>query len=153
MIGKTDLIQCNKKSVSTFTINGESFSKKRFAFLLQLVFLKWNILEIYLGSKYRSTMMTLNSCTDTRQITVARILASIWFYLFHFGKWWVLKQMDCALWCEIALLSATFAFSRKCNAVCGRDIIIPRQRDACYAMILFYQNWFFDSNSSFLLLR
>ena len=36
-IDKTDLIQYNKKSISTLTINGESFSQKRFAFLLRLV--------------------------------------------------------------------------------------------------------------------
>ena len=74
------------------------------------------------------------------------ILAGIWFYLFYFGKWWVLKQMDCAFWCEISLLSASFTFSRKCNAVCWRDIIIPRQRDTGYGMILFYQYWCFESN-------
>ena len=148
-----DLLQYNKK------INFDVYNKRRIIFLEEISFLcAINVFskcfEIkysrnLLGLKYDLTMVTFNSCADTRQISDASNSRRYLVLLVTFGKWWVLKHMDCVFWCEIALLSVSFAFSRKCHAVCLRYTIIPRQRDTGYAIILFYQNWFFDSNSWF----
>ena len=135
MVGKTDIIQYNKK------INFDVHNKRRIILLKEIcfpsaisVFFKSFRIKYYRnlsGSKYDSFMVTFNLCRLLIRVRSRppRILAGIWFYLFHFEKWWVLKQMECVFWCEIALLFASFAFCRKCNAVCWRDIIIPRQRE------------------------
>ena len=100
-----------------------------------------------LGSKYDSTMVTFNSCTVRLRSWPPQILAGIWFYLFHFRKWRVLVQKDNVFWCEIALLSASFACSCKSNAVCWRDILsfhdsaIPATQRS-YIFIK-YQHWLY----------
>ena len=75
MIGKTDLIQHNKK------INFDDRNKRRIILLEEICFpsaisgffkcfqIKYS--RNLFGSKYDSSMVTLNSCTDLRQISAA----------------------------------------------------------------------------------
>ena len=122
MIGKTDLIQYNKK------INFDVQSKLRVILFEETCFPSAiSVFSEYfqvkcsrnlLGSKYDLTTMTFNSCTDTRQISAAPNSRRYLIVLVPFWKMMSLKQTDCVFWCEIALLSVSFAFSRKSNAVC-----------------------------------
>ena len=75
MIGKTDLIQYNKK------INFDDRNKRRIILLEEICFpsavrafskcFQIKYFRNLFGSKYDSSMVTLNSCTDTRQISAA----------------------------------------------------------------------------------
>ena len=115
---------------------GESFFWKKFAFLQQLIFfsecfqLKYS--RNLLGSKYDLIMVTFSSWLIHVSSQSLQILTSIWFYFLENDQFW--NKMYCVFWCKIALLSASFVFSRKSNMVCWRDIIIPRQRDTVYAI-------------------
>ena len=64
-----------KKLISTFTINGKSFFRRDLLFLFAIyVFSKCFEIKYSRnlpGSKYDSTMVTFNLCTDTRQISAA----------------------------------------------------------------------------------
>ena len=62
-------------------------------------------------------MVTFNSCTDTCQVSSFPNSRRYLILLVPFWKMMVLKQMDCVCWCKIALLSASFAFFRECNAL------------------------------------
>ena len=73
MIGKTDPIQYNKKSISTLTAYGDLESHSLpsaisvfFGMFLIKMFSKFIRVE-----KYDLTMVTFNSWTDTRQISAA----------------------------------------------------------------------------------
>ena len=63
-------------------------------------------------------MMIFNSCTDTRQISAALNSRRYLIVLVPFWTMMGFEQMDCVFWSEIALLSVSFALSRKSNAVC-----------------------------------
>ena len=75
MIGKTDLLQYNKK------INFDDHNKRRIILLEEISFpsticvfskcfqIKYS--RNLFGSKYDSSMVTFNSCTDMRQISAA----------------------------------------------------------------------------------
>ena len=75
VIGKTDQIQCYKK------INFDVYNKRRIILVEEIwfpsaisVFSKCFQIKYsrnLFGSKYDSSMMTFNSCTDTRQISAA----------------------------------------------------------------------------------
>ena len=118
------------------------------------VFSKWFEIkhsQNLLGSKYDSITVTFNSCTDMRQISAAPnsrryliLLIPLWKMLSFETNWLRFLVRNRAAFCLIRILP-----QMQCGMVCWRDTIVPRQRDSGYAMILFYENWFFDSNSSF----
>ena len=117
MIGKTDLIQHNKK------INFDVQNKRRVILLEEICFpsaisvssecFQAKYSRNLLGAKYDSSMVTFNSCTDTRQISAAPNSRRYLILLAPFWKMMSYETFGLRFLCEIALLSASFAFSRK----------------------------------------
>ena len=50
----------------------------------------WNVL----GLKYDLTMMTFKLIHELKHFRsrLPQTFTSMWFFLFHFGKWWILRQ-------------------------------------------------------------
>ena len=115
MIGKTDLIQYNKK------INFDVHNKRRIILLEEICFpyainvfskcfeIKYS--RNLLGSKYNSTMVTFNSCTDTRQISAAPnsrrypvVLVPFWKMMSFETNGLCFLVRNCAAFCVICIL-------------------------------------------------
>ena len=122
VIGKTDLIQYNKK------INFDVHNKRRIIPLEEICFpfaisVFSKCFEIkhsrnLLRSKYDSTMVAYNSCTDMRQISAAPnsrryliLLVSLWKMMSFETNGLRFLVRNCAAFYLIRIL-------RKCNAVC-----------------------------------
>ena len=122
VIGKTDLMQYNKK------INFDVHNKPRIILLKESclpfaisVFSKCFQIKHsrnLLGSKYNSTMVTFNSCTDMCQIAATPNSLRYLILLVPLWKMMSFETNGLRFLVEIVLLSASFAFSHKCNAVC-----------------------------------
>ena len=115
MIGKTDQIQYNKKS------NFDDHNKRRIILLEEICFpsaisvfskcfqIKYS--RNLFGSKYDSSMMTFNSCTDTRQISSAPnfcrnliLLVSFWKKISFETNGLRFLVRNCATFCLICIL-------------------------------------------------
>ena len=115
MIGKTDLIQYNKK------INFDDHNKRRIILLEEICFP--SVISVFskcfqikysrnlFGSKYDSSMVIFNSCTDTHQISAAPnsrryliLLVSFWKMMSFETNGLRFLVRNCAAFCLIRIL-------------------------------------------------
>ena len=144
VIGKTDLIQYNKK------INFDDHNKRKIILVEEICFpsavsafskcIQIKYSRNLFGSKYDSSMVTLNSCTDTRQISAAPNFRRYLILLVSFRKMMTFETIGLrflmrnrAAFCLIRILP---------QMQCG---MLTRHHHSTtarsgYAMILFYQN-------------
>ena len=114
-MGKTDLIQYNKK------INFDDHNKRRFILLEEICFP--SAISVFskcfqvkssrnlFGSKYDSSLVTFNSCTDTRQISASSnsrryliLLVSFWKMMSFETNGFRFLVRNCAAFCLIHIL-------------------------------------------------
>ena len=126
-----------------FKIKGESFFWKRFAFFLRLVFFSECFQTKYsqnlLGAKHDSTMVTFNSCTDTRQISTAP--NSRRYLIRRVVPFWKMMSFETIRFRFLVQNRSAFCLVRVLpQKQCGMQTrhIILRQRDTGYVMILHF---------------